>query len=99
MTLGAKAGKAGAGWAKAGVPTAGDFMVFAALPPLPRSAINRRNQEPKSNQSREPPSTMNPVIKPSLVVGLVGALAASALLSGVLIVKLGRFEDARLKAN
>ncbi len=42
---------------------------------------------------------MNPVIKPSLVVGLVGALAASALLSGVLIVKLGRFDDARLKAD
>ena len=42
---------------------------------------------------------MNPVIKPSLVVGLVGALAASALLSGVLIVKLGRFDDAKLKAD
>ena len=42
---------------------------------------------------------MNPVIKPSLVVGLVGALAGSALLSGVLIVKLGRFDDAKLKAD
>lgn len=42
---------------------------------------------------------MNPVIKPSLVVGLVGALAASALLSGVLIVKLGRFDDAKQQAD
>ena len=42
---------------------------------------------------------MNPVIKPSLVVGLVGALVASALLSGALIVKLGRFDDAKLKAE
>ena len=50
------------------------------LPPCPTrpaTAITGRNQEPKPNRSREPPSTMNPVIKPSLVVGLVGALAAA----------------------
>ena len=47
-------------------------MPFAALLLPQRSAINARNQEPKSHQNRESPATMNPVIKPSLVFGLVG---------------------------
>ncbi len=42
---------------------------------------------------------MNPVITPLLVVGLIGALVGHALVSGVLIVKLGRFDDAQRKAD
>ena len=55
------------------------FVAFAALLLPQPGAINGRNQEPKSNQIREPPSTMNPVIKPSPVVGLVGAVAAPVI--------------------
>ena len=36
---------------------------------------------------------MNPVIKPWLIAGLIAALAGSTLLSGILIVKLGHFDD------
>ena len=42
---------------------------------------------------------MNSVIKPLLAVGLIGALVGHALVSGVLIVKLGRFDDAQRKAD
>lgn len=42
---------------------------------------------------------MNPVITPLLVAGLIDALVGHALVSGVLIVKLGRFDDAQRKAD
>ena len=42
---------------------------------------------------------MNSVIQPLLVVGLIGALVGHAFVSGVLVVKLGRFDDAQRTAD
>lgn len=42
---------------------------------------------------------MNSVIKPWLIAGLVIALIGSALLSGILIVKLSRFDDSKRQAD
>jgi chromosome segregation ATPase len=42
---------------------------------------------------------MNSVIKPWLVAGLTIALACSVILSGVLILKLGRFDEAKRQAE